>query len=211
MWTCSDELPEGIDIVFTHSTKSEPDPTPRQGIDFDSPHNPNHVLRLRLAEVSTGQREEPYVLGLHAYSPVWTDSSSEPMPTEIFVAAYDNIQSPKEKSLLSYRIQLSRTELGGSMKLKPISAVENDKWRLSLVNKTRAPAARLPWNARSMSNAGTMFSMQERLYCYTLFSEQEQPTNMLPLPTSATVTVEPTSGNIACATSDGVVKIFQLR
>jgi hypothetical protein len=216
-WSYDTDLPMGRDITFTHATVSQPDPHPARNVDLDSPELPGHALRLRLADVPKNDAELPYVLGLHAYDPAWhegaTDSSSA---TEIFVAAYDNIQNPKAKSLLSYRIQLTRTEKSPLRNPVALTTVENGTWRLSLIAQTRAPANKLPWNSRSISNAGTMFSLQDQLQCSALFSNLVQPANVLPLPEGIprnadplTVNVEPTSGLLTVG-YDNIVKVLRL-
>ncbi|EJD07227.1 uncharacterized protein FOMMEDRAFT_149738 [Fomitiporia mediterranea MF3/22] len=225
-WSNGHAEGDGTDITFTHATITNPDPVPQPETDIDTPTRPNHALRLRLAEPTADDEEEPYILALHAFTPVWQrDALNESDAlVEIYVVAYDNLQNKKKKSLLSYRVQLTRMDKdisGSTIEQDPgVREVSNGQWRLRLVQQTRAPASKLPWNSQSISNAGTMFSMTDKFNCYTLFSPSPQPSNVLPItPTiipenvdadPAVVNVEPTSGALAVGTP-GLLRVLRIK
>lgn len=223
-WSDGSLYPEGMDITFTHSTPSIPDPVTHQGIDFDSPVRPNHALRLRLADLPHSEEEEPYILALHAFTPVWQQNAVDGADalTEIYVVGYDSLQNKKKKVLLSYRIRLTRigSKVSRSGEENILREASNGEWHLRLIEQCRAPASKLPWNSQSISNAGTMFSLHDKFNCYTLFSTTPQPTNCLSISPDivpegivaepTVVNVEPTSGALVVGTP-GLVRVLQIK
>ena len=142
----------------------------------------------------------PWILAHRVFTPIWKPNA----PTEIFIAAYDcgpGGQTPTR--LVSFRLQLSRSE-------KPSLGV------LTLVKSTCAQASQLPWNSRSLSNAGRMFSLRAKIRCFSLFTDSPQPLNELELgkeivPCADDIEpviscVEPWSGDIAIG-MPGMVKV----
>ncbi|KAL5492065.1 hypothetical protein ACEPAI_3512 [Sanghuangporus weigelae] len=221
-WTDGYQSVQGKDITFTHCSQSNPDPVPRLETDIDASTHRKHALRIRLVDPPGDDEEEPYILALHAFTPAWQRDLAEGMNTltEIYVVAYDNLTNKTKKSLLSYRAQLSRMPTDSRSDSSALREVNNGEWRLRLVQQSRAPASKLPWNSQSISNAGTMFSLTDKFNCYTLFSSTPQPTNVLPVfpdiipenveadPT--VINVEPTSGALAVGTP-GFLRVLQVR
>lgn len=225
-WSHGAHLDQGKNITFTHATREIPDPSPVPETDIDAPTRPNHALRLRLADPPRDGEEEPYILALHAFTPVWQHAvvDGPGTLTEIYVVAYDNLQNKKKKSLLSFRAQLTRLIREGcysglAESSAAIREARNAEWRLQLVQETRAPARTLPWNSQSISNAGTMFSRSETFNCYTLFTTTPQPTNVLPIfpdivPEGVdvdplVVNVEPTSGALVLG-APGLLRVLRI-
>ncbi|EJD02480.1 uncharacterized protein FOMMEDRAFT_134996 [Fomitiporia mediterranea MF3/22] len=145
----------------------------------------------------------PWILAHRVYKPTWKPNA----PTEIFIAAYDfgpGGQTPTR--LVSFRLQLSR-----SSSSSPTERV------LSLVKSSCAQASQLPWNSRSLSNAGRMFSLRSKIRCFSLFTDATQPMNELNLnkdivPCADEIepvisSVEPWSGAIAIG-MPGMVKVI---
>lgn len=209
-------------------------------IDIDltrsSPINPNPVdnnlfpglLRLSLAKPRLPS-DGPWVLALHAFTPQWKDPS-EKAATEVYVVAYEKESYLKANYLLSYRLQLAQTADTDSSKAEDMQKISDEGlcrqataggWRLRLVSQNRAYAKTLPWNSQSISNGGRMFYLQDTFQCFTLFTDEPQPVNELPMfavvkPRNGhedrgldplVMTVEPASGDVAVGTP-GMFKVL---
>lgn len=148
---------------------------------------------------------------------------------ELFIAAYDSVQI-KPKRLLSYRINFLPQE--PSMDISAgkayIDKVEgNDVLRpvknpfpcpLVLVDRTVAPAHKLPRLPFSLTNSGRMlWSRNSGVICFSLFDTSEQPVNSFKLDGVITpedmspiaACVDPWSGAIAVLAS-GRIRVFNL-
>ncbi|KAL5532571.1 hypothetical protein ACEPAF_4345 [Sanghuangporus sanghuang] len=112
----------------------------------------------------------PWILAHRVFTPVWKPNP----PTEIFIAAYDcgpGGQTPTR--LVSFRLQLSHFH-SPDPNSPPIGI-------LSLVKSSCAQSSQLPWNSRSLSNSGRMFSLRSKIRCFSLFADTPQPMNELNL------------------------------
>lgn len=210
-WVAVDNMSqlEPIDLEFTRATPTNPNPT-------DAAQFPG-LLRLNLAEPRDASFG-PWVLALHAFSPRWKGPEGE-IPSEIYVVGYEKGPDGTTNHLLSYRLQLARVSKAEVSRASNVASVTNGlaqqvtagNWQLRLVKQSCAHSETLPWNALSISNAGRMFSLHGTLNCYTLFSDEPQPTNRLPHevfvgprdgvditePDPVVITVEPNSGDVA--------------
>ena len=175
----------------------------------DLPYSkPRINLDIGPPETDTG----PRILAHHVYKPTWRQAA----PTEIFIAAWDwarNHQSPPR--LLSYRLQLKKNEC----RTDPSSLPPLQK-SLKVLSANFASTPYLPWNARSLSNAGRMFSLREKLRTFCLFTDEEQPVSTMELdlgsdlwPAGSDVSpiisaVEPWSGTIAIGQAGHIRILF---
>lgn len=169
----------------------------------------------------------PWILADLTFVPSWIPGA----PREIFVAAYDNIER-KVKQLVSYRMHLpagNPDSFNGQGSVEVREDGERCILRhsrggyhspLTLISRTVAPATKLPWLPHSLSNAGRMLSIKDKVLCFSLFIDAEQPVNTLELdedimpggserePTMTSV--DPWSGAIVVATP-GRVRVFYLQ
>ena len=169
----------------------------------------------------------PEVLADYSFVPFWIPGASR----EVFVAAYNAIEC-EVKQLVSYRMNLPvdswKTLCTTLTLVRPreegrhyILSPQDGGYRspLTLVNKTVAPALRLPWLPHTLSNRGHMISVKAKANCFSLFIDAKQPVNTLDLdediipngvekePTM--MSVDPWSDAIVVATP-GRIRVFYL-
>lgn len=202
-----------IDINLTRSSPINPDPV-------DDNMLPG-LLRLTLAKPILPS-DGPWLLTMHSFTPQWKDPTEKAV-TEIYVVAHVK-GSDSKKYLLSYRLQLSQVSDTDSSRAEDMQNISNEGfrqqvsgsgWRLRLVSRNRANIEIIPMNSRSISNAGRMFYLHDTFQCFTLFTDEPQPSNQLPVSLfvaprddtgnqidNTVVIVEPMSGDVAVGTPD---------
>lgn len=173
------------------------------------PSTDETVARLSLPvpgrDMPHDARNSPFMLAHRVFQKPWLEGG-QAAPTEILLATFDsaivsvNASRNEPLRMLSYHINVFLAP-GNDALAKPI---------LSLVKSTCDEVPQLPWNARSLSNNGHMFSLGESIRCFSLFTTPEanrsqpvkhimldrdvlSPDELMPMITS----VEPWSGDIA--------------
>ena len=111
-----------------------------------------------------GQHYGTWVLTMHSFTPTWKLGG----PAELFILGYC-LTGSNVKRLVSYRVHLNFSQ-------DQSSGVE-----LSLVDAGCTLTPVLPWDKSCMFNSGHIICLRERVSCFRLFTNMDEPLCILEL------------------------------